>query len=164
MDAKLISSILKTDPNTKKWFQGFSTPDLDLPSSSHDKKKKPSSTELFILNTDSYKGPGIHWCTAIFPSGKNYCEFFDPLGKHPAEYKFEKPLFKKCDVIRFQEFPVQASESSTCGHHCLFFAFHRSRGLSMKSVIKKYSSRNLIKNDKMVQHFVNKNFKRMCRE
>lgn len=155
--------MLKKDPNTKKWFRGFSTPDLDLPSTTQLKKKK-ACTELFILNTDSYKGPGIHWCIAIFPSGKNYCEFFDPLGKRPEEYNFQKPLFKKCDVIRFQEFPVQSLESSTCGHHCLFFAFHRSRGLSMKSVIKKYSAVNLINNDKMVKLFINKHFERLFRE
>ena len=157
MDALQISKILKKDPFTRKWFRGFSTPDLDLPASGA-RRPKTKTPELYVLNTDSYKGPGIHWCVAIFPPGGKPCEFFDPLGKPPQEYKFHGRLFKKSKVVRFMEFPVQATTSSTCGHHCLFFAYYRSRGLSKSRVIKKYSRTNLTSNDEMVFNFVKKMF------
>lgn len=150
MDSTTIEKILSRDRRTKTIFQGFSTPDLDFP-------KIVKTPALFILNTDTSDGPGIHWCIAVFTKRKN-CEFFDPLGKNPSKYGFHKPILKRCTRIRFNEFPVQHDSAATCGHHCLFFAFHRARKVAPRRIMDKYSRTNLVNNDHMVFDFVARNF------
>jgi hypothetical protein len=150
MNAEIIHHILSTDPFTRGLFQDFSTPDLPLPSM----PKKPA---MFILNTDSSKGPGIHWCLAIF-NEDDVCEFFDPLGKSPETYNFHISMFNKCRNVLFNEYPVQSPLSSTCGHHCIFFAYHKARGLCLNDIMSKYSKQSLQWNDYMVNSFVHNNF------
>jgi len=150
MDSTTIRKILARDPRTKTIFQGFSSPDLDFP-------KIVKTPALFILNTDTSDGPGIHWCSAVFTKQKT-CEFFDPLGKNPSTYNFDKSILKRCNKICFNEFPVQHDSAATCGHHCLFFAFHRARNMTPKRIMKKYSRTDLVNNDHMVFDFVAKNF------
>lgn len=151
MNGHVIHGILSRDPYTSGIYQGFSTPDLPI--------KPKTFPALFILNTDSSKGPGKHWCVAFFPDEKT-CEFFDPLGFSPADYKFDKPLFNVCDVIHFNgpRAIVQYPLSSTCGHHCLFYALNRARGLSSSDILSLYSEKNLRHNDFMVYKFVIDNF------
>jgi len=150
MNAEVIHQILTQNPFTRKLFQDFSTPDLPLPSM----PKKPA---MFVLNTDSSNGPGIHWCLAIFYED-NICQFFDPLGEPPDAYNFHISMLNKCANVLFNEFPVQAPLSSTCGHHCIFFAYHIARGLSSKEIMSKYSKQCLQWNDYMVNSFVHNNF------
>jgi len=150
MDSTTIQKILTRDQRTKNLFQGFSTPDLDFP-------KIVKTPALFILNTDTSDGPGIHWCIAVFTK-KKMCEFFDPLGKNPASYGFDKSILKLYPKICFNEFPVQHSSAATCGHHCLFFAFHRARKMRPRRIMQKYSRTDLVNNDHMVFDFVAKNF------
>lgn len=151
MNGHVIDSILGRDPHTSGIYQGFSTPDLPI--------KPKTFPALYILNTDSSKGPGKHWCVAFFPD-KYTCEFFDPLGMSPADYKFHKPIFDVCNSILFngRQNIVQHHLSSTCGHHCLFYALNRSRGLSASDILSLYSNTNLRRNDFMVYKFVIDNF------
>ena len=150
MNAETMQHILTRDPFTREMFQDFSTPDLPLPTM----PKKPA---MFVLNTDSSKGPGIHWCLAIFHPN-DVCEFFDSIGKPPDMYNFHISMLDKCRDILFNEFPVQSPLSSTCGHHCIFFAYHRARGLSCKEIMAMYSRDSFEWNDHMVHSFVHNNF------
>jgi hypothetical protein len=149
MNSSVITHILTRDPYTASWFHGFSAADLTLP----DKiKRKPA---LFILNTDTADGPGEHWCAVIIRN-KNVCEFFDSYGLHPRVYNFEAQLLKHCNKIQFNEFRVQG-DNPTCGHHCLFFALKRARGVTIRDLFTKYySSKNLNGNDRMVFKYVKK--------
>jgi hypothetical protein len=147
MNSSVIKHILTRDPYTGPMFQGFSAADLLLP----DKIKcKPA---LFILNTDTADGPGEHWCAVIIRN-KNVCEFFDSYGLAPSVYNFETQLLDHCNKIRFNEFRVQGA-NPTCGHHCLFFALKRARGVTLHDMFTKhYSSTNLNANDRMVYKYV----------
>jgi hypothetical protein len=150
MDSTVIHDILTKDPHTRKIFKGFSTPDVPIP-------KLVKTPAIFILNTDKSDGPGIHWCVAFFKN-KNLCEFFDPLGKNPVAYGFDKPIHARCKNITFNEYPVQHVTAATCGHHCIFFAFHRARKLNPRQIMRKFSTTDLVRNDHMVFNFVARNF------
>jgi len=150
MSADVIRKIFSSDQYISKWFCGFSTPDLPLSK----QMKKPS---LYVLNTDKSTGPGEHWCIVIFFEN-GLCEFFDSNGFSPNIYKFDKPFLKLAKHVEYNNLRVQSITSSTCGHHCIFFAVHRSRGISMQDIMKKYAPFNLMENDKMVYDFVQKHY------
>lgn len=145
-----MTKIFSTDPVIKKWFRGFGNPDRPLPPL----RKKPS---LVILNTDSYKGSGRHWCAAYFFNDEE-CEFFDPLGCRPDFYHFQHTLLSKCEIIKYNKFPVQSKTSFNCGHHCIFFAHHRARGLKPAEIMFFYSKTDLDFNDRMVYTFIHENY------
>ena len=148
INGSVITHILKSDPYTSKWFQGYSTPDLPLPAIV---RHKPA---LIVLNTDKSTGPGEHWCVVII--NKNECEFFDSYGQSPEYYDFDVRFYDLCNTIYYNEFQIQG-DLPTCGHHCLFFSFHRARGIPVKQIIQKYySPTDLLKNDRMVFSFVQK--------
>jgi hypothetical protein len=145
MNGAVIQTILTRDPYTAPWFRGFVTRDLSLPN----KFNKPA---LFILNTDTSKGPGEHWCALII-FNKRRCEFFDPYGKHPATYGFEKLIDEHVTATVYNPVMVQG-KMPVCGHHCLFYVLHRARGLSPHYIINKlYTPGNLKKNDATVFRF-----------
>lgn len=150
MNAWTIDNMLSQDRYTREHFQGFSTPDVPLPHFI----RKPA---LYILNIDDSGGPGIHWCLAFF-NQNNECDFFDPLGNPPDTYNFHHALFEKCSQINFNHDTVQASNSSTCGHHCVFFAYHRSRNVKPSDIMKKYKADNYVWNDHMVNSFIHRHF------
>jgi hypothetical protein len=155
MNASVIEHILTSDDYTSQWYQGFSTPDLNIPRPSKEDSGKP---HLYVLNTDTSDGPGEHWCVAVLFLNRDICEFFDPLGMPPNYYGFEKPILRHCSKIKFNEYRVQSISSSTCGHHCLFFALNRARKISPEKILSKYSHFNFIQNDHMVYDFVVSNY------
>jgi len=146
MKGEAIENIISSDPQSRQWFQGFSSPDLQIP-------QPVSWPALYVLNTDVSDGPGRHWCLAILFSN-GVCEFFDPLGRSPGVYKFHKPIFKHCEYISFNEYPVQSLTSTVCAHHCLFFIYHRVRGLTASKVMRKYSTTDTELNDRIVYTFI----------
>lgn len=145
-----ITRIFSNDPIIKPWFRGYANPDRALPNL----KKKPA---VVILNTDSFKGKGRHWCVVFF-FNKNVCEFFDPLGRRPDFYNFHHILLQECPKIMFNQFPIQALTSFNCGHHCIFFAHHRARGLKPAEIMFFYSKTDLEFNDRMVFTFIHENY------
>lgn len=147
MNGTTISRILASDEKMGEWYSGHLAPDLKLPVSII----KPA---LFLLNTDLSAGPGEHWCIAVI-NKNNTAEFFDSFGLSPEYYGFSTELLKHSKSISFNEYPVQSTNSATCGHHCIFWSYHRSRGNSRESVIKMYNPLNTAKNDNMVFQFVN---------
>lgn len=150
MQSSTLKDILLNDEYAGPWFSGFAHPDVCIQRLLKHKTKKP---QLFILNTDNSYGPGEHWCLAIFFHPSN-CEFFDPLGFHPKTYGFEEPLMERASHITFNNVRVQSFLSSTCGHHCLYYALKRARGQSPEAIIRTYNPFNFSANDKMVYNFV----------
>jgi hypothetical protein len=146
MNAAVLTHVLSTNSYTDTLFQGFFTPDTDLPK----KFKKPA---LFVLNTDESEGPGEHWCI-VFLWNKNMCEFFDSYGMSPSLYKFDSILLKYANRLIFNEFRVQGSQP-TCGHHCLFYAINRCMGKSRENILEQmYSASDLAKNDRLVYNYI----------
>ena len=150
MNGQTIVNLLSLDPSTRKIFTGFISPDKTI--------KIESFPALVIINTDESTGSGEHWCVGFY-STKTVCEFFDPFGFPPKNqisgYNLTPSLFKNCNKIFFNKKQVQALNSSTCGHHCIYFSILRSNNISMKNILTKYYSDNSQKNDNKVLKFVN---------
>lgn len=128
-----MTYFLAMDTYIRKFFKGIVVNKDILP------EREPA---LYILNHD------VHWCAAFF-SG-NLWEFFDSFGNGPG-------IFKKMlrhEVI-FNTVSVQDNGSTMCGHHCIFFSYHRCRGMTFNKIMKLYGS-DKKKNDMMVQDFVSK--------
>ena len=51
----------------------------------------------------------------------------------------------------------QSIYSKVCGHYCLYFAFYRSRQISMSAIGHRFS-KNTRKNDSLVKRFIEKHF------
>jgi hypothetical protein len=149
MDGYQISVLLSMDQHTSLYFKGFAMRDTTILPRTNE---KPA---LYILNTDTEKGVGQHWCVAFYE--KNQCEFFDSFGMPPQIYNLENVLrTRDTKQYKYNHIPVQAITSITCGHHCLYFAFHRCRGFSMKDILTRYDENNQSKNDAMVTKYITK--------
>lgn len=147
MNSNRIQFVLKKDPYTRKIFDGFAYPDAPA-----NIKQFPS---LVIFNTDSITGPGEHWCICYFVN-KRFAEFFDPYGMSPDLYKFTPIIEKHSKKIYFNEKPVQGLTAETCGHHVLFYALHRARGIPSISIMNKLYSNDPLQNDRMVFNYLQK--------
>jgi hypothetical protein len=132
MDGMQMNVLLSMDQYTSKYFKGLAMRDSEyLPGIG---KKRC----LYILNTDTEEGRGEHWCVLFYKGSEG--EFFDPFGCPPEIYGFEKLLkLRKCKKFRYNSVPVQDLKSIACGHHCLFYAFHRCRGEQLSDILKKYN-------------------------
>lgn len=151
MNDRRIDFMLKTDPFTNSIWKGFLAPDVVLSGN-----QQSSSPQLYIVNNaPTYLG-GEHWCALII--FKSCCEFFDPLGRSPIENGVFHILSSHCKKIKFNNVQYQASSAKTCGHHCIFFAMQRARGISCKKIKQMYHKTNLTQNDDLVFNFVVKHF------
>lgn len=148
MNGAQISHLLSMDYFTGNIFDGFAMRDSKfLPGNEN---KTPA---LYILNTDLENGRGEHWCAAYYENDN--VEFFDPFGFPPSFHGFNDLLHSRnYNRCRYNPYCVQHPLSKFCGHHCLFFAHHRCRGLSFSSVLALYDKNDTQKNDHMVLDFV----------
>lgn len=117
-----------------------------------------SLPRIFIVNTDPHDLPGEHWVCFYIPCD-GPIEFFDSLGHHPRFYSklFEKFIYSHSNEFIYNKTSLQSNSSATCGHFCLFYSVHRCRGMSMSTIIHKFSKHKII-NDKIVQDFVKDHF------
>lgn len=93
-----------------------------------------------IVNTDVSKGPGEHWVAIGY--FKSHIEYFDSFGLPPMHSCFTKG-YKK---VRWNSTCIQSFNSLVCGYYCILYVFLRSKGLSYKSIIKKFSKTDLKNN------------------
>jgi hypothetical protein len=120
------------DEFTSKNFQGFAMQDTKhLPNL----KKNPA---MYILNSDTEAGKGEHWCVVYYKGDQ--VEFFDPFGMPASFYDFEGLLKSKQQASAYLYNPhcMQNPFSNVCGHHCLFYAFNQSRGVSFQQILQQY--------------------------
>jgi hypothetical protein len=108
-----------------------------------------------ISNTDTSDGPGKHWVVFHFSShGPDY--FFDSLGRRPSDYNvnFDRFLKNPYWLICNQ---LQSSNSTVCGHYCVYFVKTRQADMSMQDIVKPFNVNDKNFNDHYVVTFVNKN-------
>ena len=147
MNGLQLSHFLSMDKFASPIFKGLAMRDsCSLP-------REKDDPALYILNTDSKSGNGEHWCAIFYHKGT--AEFFDPLGFAPEVYNFG-PLITSREVRSgwYNSTQVQHMFSNVCGHHCLFFSYHRSRGMGMSDILKMYDENDTKGNDNMVVEFV----------
>lgn len=150
MDGFTLTSFIQKIPNLSFHVQGHLAKDTRL-------KKVLVYPALFVLNTDVEQGPGKHWCIILI-FDQAYAEFFDSFGKSPAHYGFAKELLRHVSNIRYNEYAVQSKQNGTCGHHCIFWLYHRARDLSPDEIMKTCYTRHTEYNDLLVYNFVKEKF------
>ena len=120
-----------------KYFQGV------MP---HDKLPKHNPPYgIYIVNTDTFIGPGKHWVCLIV--GET-CEYFDSLGNPPLELK--QYLNNQNKFYIYSTKKIQGNSSDVCGDYCILYSYFRSRGVTMKEFIDMFIN-NKAYNDNLVE-------------
>lgn len=145
MNGITIESILRRDVKCSPMFLGIFASDR-LPSSID--KSRPS---ILVCNTDTYGNAGIHWIV-IYVENSSYGEYFDSLG-NPPEAPFRRFLNRHCARWIFTDRQLQSLVSRFCGHYCILYSLHRSRGRSINA-IKNMLTFDTGLNDYLVHKFV----------
>lgn len=157
MNDKRIDAMMKNDIFTRRIWKGFLAPDIVLQN-----LQEPPFPHLWIVNNAPTYTGGEHWCVLFVYN--DYCEFFDPFGRSPAENNVLFSILNHCPKIKYNNKQFQSIYAQTCGHHCIFFAVLRARGISAREIQKMYDENNLKQNDDMVFNFVLKKFGRFFAE
>lgn len=108
----------------------------------------------FVVNTDPKSRPGQHWVAFYFSSPEKG-EFFDSYGYPPEFYSphFTRLLNRNSKRWTFNPTPLQSAKTAVCGEYCVYYLVHRTRGVSMTSIVNRFS-KNRISNDHQVYEFV----------
>ena len=99
-----------------------------------------------IANTDKSTEEGTHWVTMY--KENNICEFFDSYGRPPFKNKFTGKNFKHNKI------KLQSIYSDVCGQYCLYFLYHRSRGITLDQIVETLK----VDGDVIVKNFIQQNF------
>ncbi len=110
---------------------------------------------LLILNSDDSGKPGKHWC-AIYVPQLGPPEFFDSAANLPQSYNitFQDFLVQQGPEYKIITARLQQEQSTTCGHFCLYYAWHRARGWTLEDIIDDMDLKKLANNDYKVVKFV----------
>ena len=147
MDEEQISSILKNDYYTRKYFVGtFSRTHITLSG------KLPA---IYIVNLDSYGSPGFHWIS-IYVDSKSI-KIFDSFGGNflndPKFASFINYCRNKNQKIESSPYVIQSAFSATCGLYCILFAMFMSRKHSYKDFISLFRNSSPQTNDIAISKF-----------
>ena len=104
-----------------------------------------------IINTNLERSKEIgHW-VMIFNLKSKFL-FFDSFAKKPTHYGGSlSAIASRCKILA--PFQLQANTSITCGIYCIYFAYHLCMHKPIKSILKKFSKKNLVNNEKQVLKF-----------
>ena len=99
---------------------------------------------LLVCNCCPIHLPGQHWI-AMFKE-QSTLDVFDSFGLPPNVYGLQSFLdTQDANTIMYNNTKLQSIRSDVCGHYCLYFAYYRSLGESMHSIVKRL---NELKEDK----------------
>ena len=144
MNSDVVREICHADREMNRLFTGVYPCD-----------KLPEKQIGFIIcNQDNHTKPGSHWvCIFLLPN--NQAEFFNSYGGGPTTQEIVDYL-NGWDILCSQK-QIQSPLSTTCGQHCIYFAFHRARGVPYALIMDSYSADGDT-NDQMVCEFVEEEF------
>jgi len=106
----------------------------------------------FVINTDKSDGPGQHW-VASYVDYHGQVEYFDPYGLPPTLPEIRKFLRTNSRSWTHNDVMLQGINTITCGHHCLFYLYHRTRGYTLCD-IQTMLQNSLYDMDEIVVQFV----------
>ena len=100
---------------------------------------------MLVCNTDQSNRPGKHWLLFYFDG--RVVEMFDSLGRDVGDYdpRLGQYLRRHADEIRRLTRRVQPEGSDACGHYCLYYAYMRCRGNSMRSIVATIPSTRFVR-------------------
>ena len=138
MNSQQLVSILKQDRYTAPLFRGV-----------YPINRLPSIREgLYVVNTAPHNHPGLHWIALFVKDG--VIEYFDSYGGDPPS---TLRRWGKKKQWMSNPIPLQSPLTSVCGQYCLYYLFHRARGIDMTTLLMDFSA-DVDDNDKLVYDFV----------
>ena len=129
MNSNQLRKKLKSNRITRRFFLDVYAVD-QLPY-----KKLRKSTWLLICNCCPAHLPGQHWI-ALFKK-KNRIDVFDSFGQSPSAYGIDEFLNRQKLKVVYNSTTLQSMLTDVCGEYCLYFTYHRSRGESMRTIVKR---------------------------
>ncbi len=139
MNTAQLNSILSTDCEVSRFFIGV------FPSN-----KIPYVEQgCMVINEDINTKEGSHW-VALFKFDNGIVEYFDSYGRQPTA-KWIK-VYLTGEVVVVCKKQVQSLFSETCGHHCVYYLWHRARGVAYEDIVASYHTPDY--NDEMVCQFI----------
>ena len=109
----------------------------------------------FIVNTQPLPMPGEHW-VAIIMRSPSQAEFFDSLGKSPADYNQDIQEFLRKNRIQcnFKSMRLQPSNSNLCGLYVLVFLIARLCFKNSLNHVYALFSKDIQSNDDFAKRFM----------
>jgi hypothetical protein len=144
MDTEELSRLCKLDKQIAPYFIGV-FPSDKLP------KKILRWPGCLIANTKKSDHPGEHWI-ALYFTVENTVEYFCSFGEKPDN---ALAIYLKNENTVCNKTRIQSTSSTTCGQHCLFYLHFRCRNMTMSSIVRLFSSKDILFNDHMVTGFIN---------
>ena len=117
------------------------------------KRKLTQESWLLVSNCCPSFKPGIHWIILFKDvQRKDYIEIFDSYGQHPHLHNLTSFCRRQgAKRIWYNTRQLQSVTSSVCGHYCLYYAYHRTRGHEMQSIINSFTPHyQFNRNDQLV--------------
>jgi hypothetical protein len=153
MDSVQLKKCIMADPIAKRQF-GDVCPADRVPQKI---RRRPI---FYIVNTDVSGLPGTHWVAFYFPR-RGWPEFFDSAGYPPEHHhcRFKHVLLANGSHYLYSRRRVQDFRTLTCGQFCLYYALRRCRSMSMKTILRIFSTKNLRVNENKVFRFVRESFR-----
>jgi len=108
--------------------------------------KKPI---IYIVNTDLSSGKGMHW-VCIFIGVNDILEYWDSFGFDIRHREIKKFVTDNSKRYIYNNLVLQPVFSETCGYFCLFYARKKSRGLSMRLILRYFRALRPHYNDSLV--------------
>ncbi len=144
-----LINILFKDKFSRKLFCGV----LPIDELENFKFRKPCS---LIVNTDESSKPGEHWI-ALFITRNGSLEYFDSYGIKPFKKEIYQFIKKHQMKLIYNKKIIQNSLSINCGKFCLLFVLLRSRGFTMKKIVKFFVNKKY--NDLLIRKIFSKYIK-----
>lgn len=107
----------------------------------------------FIINTHPSNKPGEHW-QAVFFDNRNRASFFCSYGTLPSKI-IKKFILQNSLSMKYNTRRLQHRRATSCGLYCLYFLWHKSRGLPVTHL----QTRDPCTNERIIHEFARENFK-----
>ena len=104
---------------------------------------------FYIINLDDFNSitNGTHW--TAFYYYRNRIEYFDSYGLKPPQ------IISQNYKYIYNSSQLQSYSSKACGYFCLYFIYHRYRGLTFYEIIKRFSLVDREYNQNLIIDFFN---------
>lgn len=152
MNSTQLLNMVKMDPCLRRYVKGVFASNTLPQIVTH----YPSA---FIVNTQPLPMPGEHWVSIIIRS-PSQAEFFDSLGKSPADYNHDIQNFLKKNSVecKFKSMQLQPRNSDLCGLYVLVFLIARLCFKNSLNQVYALISKDIQSNDVFVKRFMHEYF------
>lgn len=146
MNGSSLERRLKSDPIIKASYVGIYSIDSTWP-------KPVFLPACYVINTDTYDGPGEHW-VSFYMDNDNTADYFDSFGTVPVKSTYS--WLRSCGMkqIRYNKKWLQNPDSTVCWAYCILFLRMRCRGVPLEDIIASFYSYDFLKNDMIVMSLV----------